>query len=264
MEKMTDDRALEITHLHYRAGETNILNGISFTVRPGWYTAIIGPNGAGKTTLMKCINRILHHWHGDIEIYGHSLRHFSQKELAKMLSYVPQVQETTFAFTVREFLLMSRFPYLSPFTPASREDHEAVAAALATTGMSDFSSRTLGTLSSGERQKVYIAAALAQDTPMLLLDEPVTFLDPRYQAQVNHLLQELHTKHDRTIVTVSHDINAALRYADAILALKGGEVVFHGPPAELTAQGMLQKVFDTAFTFVQHPHSGTPVVMPEP
>lgn len=208
---MSGQPALHVTDLHYAVGATRILHGISFSVRAGQYTAIIGPNGAGKTTLLKCINRIAAHWRGSIELYGQSLHHFSQKQLAKTLSYVPQLQETTFAFTVREFLLMSRFPYLSPFTPASRQDHQAVDSALDTTGMTDFSARTLGTLSSGERQKVYIAAALAQDTPVLLLDEPVTFLDPRYQAQVNRLLQHLHQECGRTVITVSHDINGALQ-----------------------------------------------------
>ena len=254
---------IDVSGLTFETAGTTILHNVSFSVLEGEYLSILGPNGAGKTTLLKCINRILEATSGIVRIAGKPLEDYSQRQLARVLGYVPQFREGALPYRVREFLLMSRFPYMNPFSPPSRHDHRAVDKALETTHLADMAERDMATLSGGEIQKVLIAAALTQETPVLLLDEPITFLDPRYQTEINRLLRTLNTAYDVTVIAVSHDINSAVLSSDRILALKTGEVVFHGGVDEVTNADTLRLIFDTSFTFARHPVAGVPVVVPE-
>jgi iron complex transport system ATP-binding protein len=165
-------------------------------------------------------------------------------------------------FTVEQFVLMGRYPYLSPFSPVSKKDREVVYRSMEQTGTSQFADRRLGTLSSGERQKVYIAAALAQGAEILLLDEPTTFLDYRHQAEIRMLLSQINRTSSATVVTVTHDVNHAVLESDRILALREGQVAFCGPPGEIMKQDILQQVYGTAFLLVDHPDVPLPVIVP--
>ncbi|MBC8206084.1 MAG: ABC transporter ATP-binding protein [Kiritimatiellaeota bacterium] len=229
-----------------KLGGVSILKGISFSVAEGEYISIIGPNGAGKTTLMRCLLG-MYVYEGSVRIDGTECSQANSRELAKTISYVPQTHDMEFPLTVRDFVMMGRYPYLSPLAPAQKRDIEAVEKALEVTGTGSFRDRLLRTLSGGERQKVYIAAALAQETPVMLLDEPATFLDWKHQADVMQLLKKINRECGATIVAVNHDLNSAAHWSDRIIALKEGAVLLDGPPAEIIQPGPLKELFETTF-----------------
>jgi iron complex transport system ATP-binding protein len=252
---------IAIRDFSFRVGEKPILRGVSFSVRSGEYLSIIGPNGAGKTTLLRCLDRILTGGSGRIEVFGRPLGDFTQKELARRLGYVPQADGRVFPFTVEQFVLMGRYPYLSPFSSIRREDREAVRDALQMTGTRQFQDRLLDTLSGGERQKVFIAAALAQGADVLLLDEPTTFLDYRHQAEIRELLARVNHS-GTTIVAVTHDVNRAVLDSDRIVALREGSVAFCGRPEDVMQPSVLGRIYGTEFLLVEHPHAALPMIVP--
>jgi iron complex transport system ATP-binding protein len=254
---------IEIDNYSYSIGDNMILRDVSFEVAEGEYLSIIGPNGAGKTTLLKCIDRIYRGGRGAIRILGKPLESYSQKELARLISYVPQADERLFPFTAREFVLMGRYPHLSPFSSVRPEDLEEVDRVMELTSTRGFAHRNVRTLSGGERQKVFIAAALAQGAKVLLLDEPTTFLDPRHERDVMHILARLNRDEGITVVSVTHDINSAVLSGDRILALKQGTVLFSGRSSELMDNLVLNRIFDREFLLAPHPESGHPVILPE-
>ena len=178
------------------------------------------------------------------------------------MSYVPQADTQAVPFTVEQFVLMGRYPYLSPFSPVGRADREAVREAMALTGTAAFADRLLGTLSGGERQKVYIAAALAQGAPIMLLDEPTTFLDYHHQDEIRELLARTAATTGRTTVSVTHDVNRAALESDRIVALRDGRVVFDGRPEEIMRPDVLQRIYATPFLLVAHPETGLPMIVP--
>jgi iron complex transport system ATP-binding protein len=254
---------VRIRDFSYRLGGKEVLRDVSFDVARGDYLAIVGPNGAGKTTLLKCLVRILRGGRGTIELGGRPLAAYRQKELARLLGYVPQADGRLAPFTVEQFALLGRYPYLSPFTPIGREDRRAVRAALDETGTAAFADRPLGTLSGGERQKVYIAAALAQGADALLLDEPTTFLDYRHQLEIRRLLLRLNRRGGTTIVVVTHDLGAAALDCRRIAALRDGVLEFIGTPSEIMRPEVLGRIYATPLLLVDHPLRGTPVVVPQ-
>ena len=260
---MSSSPIIEVRELSFRIGDSMILRDVSFTVARGDYISIIGPNGAGKSTLVKCLNRILRPCAGEIRIDGVEVAALSQRELARQVSYVPQFRQKAFGFTVEEFVAMGRYAYWRPFTAHTETDREAVGRALGQTHTDHLAERTVSTLSGGELQKVHIAAALAQEAPIMLLDEPSTFLDPRYQNEVNRLLRRLNREGGVTIISVSHDINSAVLNSDRVVALKNGTVAACGTVAETMTPETLRNIFDTTFIFVEHPLAKVPVVLPE-
>jgi iron complex transport system ATP-binding protein len=252
---------IAVRDFSFRVGEKQILRGVSFSVRSGEYLSIIGPNGAGKTTLLRCLDRILTGGSGEIEVFGRPLGDFTQKELARRLGYVPQADGRVLPFTVEQFVLMGRYPYLSPFSSIRREDREAVRDALQVTGTEQFHDRLLDTLSGGERQKVYIAAAIAQGADVLLLDEPTTFLDYRHQAEIRELLAWVN-RSGTTIVAVTHDVNRAVLDSDRIVALREGAVAFCGRPEEVMQPSVLEGIYGTEFLLVGHPRAALSMIVP--
>jgi len=258
-----DSVILEVDSFCFATGGKEILRDISFRVRRGAYVSIVGPNGAGKTTLLKCISRIYRGGRGTIRVRGRRLEDYRQQDLARQLSYVPQADGRHAPFTVREFVLMGRYPYLSPFSPPAPRDLEAVAAALETTGTGGFAERYLSTLSGGERQKVYIAAALAQETDVLLLDEPTTFLDPKHESDIYRLLAGINRSRGATIISVTHDINSAVVTSRTVLALKDGTVAYDGPAEGFMREDVLCAIYEKPFELMTHPGSGRTIVAPE-
>ena len=165
-----------------------------------------------------------------------------------------------YPFTAYEFVLMGRYPYFSPFSPPKQEDHQAVEAAISITDTVDFAHRYLSTLSGGERQKVFIAAALAQGAKIVILDEPTTYLDPKHQEDVHRLLMRINREEEITIITATHDINNALLASHRILALKKGSINFLGSVEELIDNNVLPQIYDKSFIFLRHPHTGQSIV----
>ncbi len=258
-----ENTIIEIVRFSFSISNKAILKDISLNVKEGEYISIVGPNGAGKTTLLKCLDRIHKGGSGDIRIAGKPLDKYSQKELARKLSYVPQADGRISPFTVYEFVMMGRYPHLSPFYSPGQEDKDAVHDALAMTGISEFAERFLSTLSGGERQKVFIAAALAQGAKVLLLDEPTTFLDPKHEADVHRLLARANRECGVTVVSVTHDINSAVLTSRRVLALKDGAVAFCGCADKFMNNEILQKIYEKSFLFVKHPRTGKTIVAPE-
>lgn len=253
---------IRVERFSFRVGGKQILREVSFSVRRGQHVAIVGPNGAGKTTLIKCLDRLLTGGTGRIEICGRPLAQYRGRELARRISYVPQADGRVSPFTVEQFVLMGRYPYLSPFSPVSKEDRHAVRQSMELTGTLEFADRLLDTLSGGERQKVYIAAALAQGAEILLLDEPTTFLDYRHEAEIRGLLSRLNRLSGVTVVAVTHDVNHAALESDQIVALREGAVIFCGAAEQIMKPEVLRRIYGAEFLLVDHPQARLPVIVP--
>jgi iron complex transport system ATP-binding protein len=262
MKTMTQE-SIAIKNYSFSVGDKIILWDVSLGIHEGEFLSIIGPNGAGKSTLIKCLIRINTGGKGEIIIDGKPLSSYSQKELARMLGYVPQTDGRSLPFSVREFVMMGRYPYLSPFTPIRHEDEQAVQDAMALTGTDHLAGRVMNTLSGGERQNVLIAAALAQGTKILLLDEPTTFLDPKHVSAVHIILKRINGECGITIVMVTHDINAAALLSDRIAILKEGRVAFEGFPGQVMKNSVLSNIYDKPFLFVTHPVTGQQLIIHE-
>lgn len=240
------NESIQIDDLHVSLSGKEILRGVTLSINAGEYASIIGPNGAGKTTLIRSLLG-MYPYQGRIRIGGQECATSAPKELAKTISYVPQTHDLEFPLPVFDFVMMGRYPYLSPLVPAQKKDIIAVEKAMDVTGILPFRDRQLRTLSGGERQKVYIAAALAQECPIMLLDEPATFLDWKHQAEIMQLLRKINTECGATIIAVNHDLNSAAHWSDRIIALKDGRLLLDGPPAELIQPEPLQQLFETVF-----------------
>jgi iron complex transport system ATP-binding protein len=253
--------AIEVRDLSFSISEKNVLDAVSFTAKKGELISIIGPNGAGKTTLMRIIDGLLQPSSGTVLINGDTARSLSRRELARRLSYVPQILSLEHEFTVNEFVQMGRYAHLDRWGTSRDEDHEVVRQALELTDSTQFAERLLSTLSGGERQRTLIAAALAQGGEILLLDEPTTFLDYRHQVQIVDLLSHLHEVTGLTILTVTHNLNLTVAAADSILALRAGRVIVQGPPSKILDHEILRSIYDTRFELVSRPDSDLPLVV---
>ena len=253
--------ALEVRDLSLDLGGTKILRNVSFDIPQGAFRSIVGPNGAGKTTLLRCVMGVVDDWSGYVFVDGRPVGSHRRKDLARLVSYVPQSDEMVFPFTGRELVMMGRYPHLSPFTPPSRTDLEVVERTLEATGTVSLADRDMKTLSGGERQKILIAGALAQEAGIMLLDEPTTFLDPRHTDEILSILTDLNES-GVTVVMVTHDINNAVHYADSVTALVAGSVAFNGSSEDLMNNEVLESVYGKEFTQVMHPVSGKMMVLP--
>jgi len=254
---------IEIENLSLNIGEKRILDSVSLQIFKGDYLSIIGPNGAGKTSLLKCIMRIAPGIQGTIRVQGIPISKLNQKKLARMISYVPQANGRIFPFTVEEFVMLGRYPYVNLMTSFTAHDRAAVQQALEITGLTAYASRLMTTLSGGERQIAFIAAALAQEAPIMLLDEPTTFLDPKHEAEINSILTRLNRDLGMTIVTVTHDINMAVLQGQRVVILKQGKIVYVGEASRIMTNEVLAPAFDKPFMFIPHPLTGQPIIAPE-
>jgi len=254
--------AILVEGLCVRFGEAEILREVDFEVDGGGFVAVIGPNGAGKSTLLRCIDGILEPSAGRIAIGGRALTSYSRRDLARTVSYVPQPEAGSLEYTVRAFVEMGRFPYLTAWAALTEADQAAVTEAMNLTEVAGFADRTMSSLSGGERQRASIAAALARGGSILLLDEPTSFLDYRHQVQILDLLDRLHREKGLTVVAVTHDLNSTVAFADSVLALKDGRVERIGPPADLLDRQVLAEIFDADFRLVAGGHRGLPLVLP--
>ena len=232
----------------YRSQEA-ILKEISFEVNPGIFLAVAGPNGAGKTTLLNLLCGLLSAKAGSINIDTAPIETYSVRELAQKIAVVRQEFVPVFDFTVAQVVSMSRTPYLGTFGFESHTDKKFINEALEMTDTIRFSSRPLVELSGGERQRVFIARALAQNTPILLLDEPTAFLDLKHQVGIYDLLKAMQIEKGKTIVAVTHDINLAAQYADAILLLGADSTYQYGLAKDVFSPGQIKEIFGvTGFT----------------
>jgi iron complex transport system ATP-binding protein len=254
---------LTVRDVSLQRQDREVLRAVSMDLKHGERLALVGPNGAGKTTLLKCLNRILTGWSGSITLAGKALASYRHRELARWMAYVPQGAAQTAPFSVETFVTMGRYAYQGPLARPNQQDRRAVDAALDLTDTAFLQDRPLHRLSGGEYQRVLLAAALAQEAQILLLDEPTAFLDPRHEAAFCAVLARVHQERDLTMITVTHDLNRAVLMHDHLVALKEGQVVFSGPPASFMTPSTLQDVYENRFLLTSHPATGHPMVLPE-
>lgn len=221
-----------------------VLRGVSLDVFPGELVGILGPNGSGKSTLIQLLSGVLEPQRGEVRLFGQLLSELSARQVAQRVAVVPQDTHVEFPFSVLEVVLMGRAPYLAGFSFEGEDDLAAAERAMERTGVTHLAHRTVQELSGGERQRVLLARALAQDTPLLLLDEPGAFLDLRHVVEIYDLLRDLLAE-GKSIVTVLHDLNLAALYCDRVVLLRQGEVYLAGPPGEVITYRAITEVYDT-------------------
>ncbi|MDN4620282.1 ABC transporter ATP-binding protein [Paenibacillus sp. PsM32] len=239
-----------------------IVQDLSVQIPQGQITALVGANGSGKSTILKTMARIMQPKSGAVLLDGKSIHKQSTREIAKQLAILPQNPTAPEGLTVTELVSYGRFPYQKGFGSMKAEDKAMVEWAIEATGMVDFYDRPIDQLSGGQRQRAWIAMALAQDTEILFLDEPTTFLDMAHQLEVLQLLEKLNADSQRTIVMVVHDLNHASRYAHHMIAIKNGKAVAEGTPVEVVSCDVLRNVFGIEADIVTDPRSGVPLCLP--
>lgn len=259
---MSDNRnRLEVSQLTTGYPGRKILDDITVEIPDGSITALIGANGCGKSTLLKTIARFIEPTSGSIILDGKAIAEYKRKELAQELAVLPQSPVAPEGLSVRELVRFGRHPHRGLLKKAGSDDEKIIDEALMQAGMLELADRDLEELSGGQRQRAWIAMALAQQTDVLLLDEPTTYLDITHQNEVLRLLQRLNRKQGRTIVMVLHDLNQATRFADNIVALANGGVVAAGAPEKVMTVENIKKVFDLECVVIEHPLDGTPLCL---
>lgn len=249
---------LNAVHFTYPSGFG--LARIDLFIERGERVAILGPNGAGKSTLLKLMVGLLHPGEGEISFEGDTLGRMSRAELARAIAMVPQELLLPYALTAREVVLLGRTPYLHRYRRPTREDLEAVQAAMVATDLLSSAGRPYNELSGGERQRVILAMALAQQPRLLLLDEPTRSLDLSHQLRILSLIRGLNVRHGLTVVSSMHDLNLSSLYFDRLLLLSSGRIVADGPPDQVIRPDMIQEAFGVPVLVTRHPRCGIPWV----
>jgi iron complex transport system ATP-binding protein len=240
----------------------DVISGLDLEIPPGRVTAIVGANGCGKSTLLRALARLLRPRTGAVLLDGRAISALPSRQVAQRLGLLPQSPVAPEGLTVEDLVARGRHPHQGLFRQWSTADEAAVQEALRTTGTAGLRDRPLDALSGGQRQRAWIAMALAQQTELLLLDEPTTFLDLAHQLDVLDLLDGLVAERGRTVVMVLHDLNQACRYADLLVALRDGRVHTAGPPGEVVDAAFVQEVFGLEARVVEDPVAGTPMCIP--
>lgn len=256
---MTSTLAAEAIRVGYH-GRT-VIDRLDLTVPTGAFTAIVGPNACGKSTLLRALGRMLHPEAGRVVLDGKAVGDMRGKEFARRVGLLPQSPVTPEAITVGDLVARGRYPHQSLLRQWSEDDERIVADALVEVGMRDLAGRMVDELSGGQRQRVWIAMALAQETGILLLDEPTTFLDIAHQIDVLELCASL-TRRGRTVVAVLHDLNLAARYADRMVAMHEGAVIAQGTAAEVVTPEVLAAAYSLDAIVLDDPETGRPLVVP--
>ena len=259
---MTASHQLSAEGVTLGYGDRTIIDALDLDIAPGRITTIVGANGCGKSTLLRSLARLLSPSAGQIVLDGKSVHSRPTKEVARVLGLLPQAPVAPEGIAVADLVGRGRHPHQKVLARWSARDYEAVADALAATDTSELADRAVDELSGGQRQRVWIAMALAQETDILLLDEPTTFLDVAHQVEVLDLLTDLSVSRGTTIVMVLHDLNLAARYSDELVAMKGGAVHAVGTPHEVVTTELVQQVFGLSNQITIDPVSGKPMVTP--
>jgi len=259
---MTAARSLSAEGLTLGYADRTIVDDLDLVLPPGRITAIVGANGCGKSTLLRALARLLPPRAGRVLLDGKALHERPSKEVARILGLLPQSPLAPEGIAVADLVGRGRHPHQRALARWSARDYEVVSEALAATGITDLADRSIDELSGGQRQRAWIAMALAQETDILLLDEPTTFLDVAHQIEVLDLLTDLNHERGTTTVMVLHDMNLAARYADHIVALRDGRVVAAGTPNDVMTAEMIAEVFGLDALVVPDPVSGAPLILP--
>ena len=259
---MTTEHRLTVEDLSLSYGDRTVIDHLDLSVPAGKVTVIVGPNACGKSTLLRSLSRLLAPRTGRVVLDGKDVHRVPARQLARTLGLLPQSPIAPEGITVADLVGRGRHPHQGMFSRWNAEDDDAVAAALDATATAELAERSVDELSGGQRQRVWIAMALAQQTDLLLLDEPTTFLDVSHQIEVLDLLTDLHRTRGTTIVMVLHDLNLAARYTDHLVALSAGRLHAAGPPAHVLTEETVRAVFGLENQVVTDPTSGKPLVLP--
>jgi iron complex transport system ATP-binding protein len=253
---------LAAEHLRLAYDQREVIGGLSLAIPAGAITAIVGANACGKSTLLRGLARLLKPSGGAVHLAGADIQRLSTKDVATRMAILPQSPTAPEGITAGDLVARGRYPHQTWLRQWSAADEEAVAAAMAATETLDLAARPVDELSGGQRQRVWIALALAQDCPILLLDEPTTFLDLAHQVEVLDLLADLNRRDGRTIVLVLHDLNQACRYSHHVVAMRDGAIVAEGRPDDVVTAPLVEQVFGLRCQVLPDPVSHTPMVIP--
>ncbi len=252
---------LAVHQLSCGYGRRAVLNGVSFTLKPGELTAILGPNGCGKTTLLKTLARLLPPLAGAVTLDCHSLAALGRRAIAQRVAFAPQVLAPDWPFTVNEYVALGRIPHAGWWRPLTPADQAVIAQCITRFGLTTLADTRVTELSGGEWQRVRLAKALAQEPQVLLLDEPTAHLDPRYQFDLLSLVRELIAERGLSVAVTLHDLNLVGPWADRVLLLANGGVIADGSPAEVLTADKLSQAYSATFAVAPHPLTGTPAVV---
>ena len=243
-------------------GKKTIAESLSVAIPDGHFTAIIGPNGCGKSTLLRTLSRLMTPTHGQVYLDGEQIQRYASKEVAKRIGLLAQNATTPGDITVQELVARGRYPHQPLFTRWRQEDEQAVTRAMQATRITDLAGQNVDTLSGGQRQRAWIAMVLAQETAIMLLDEPTTWLDISHQIELLELLSELNREKGYTLAAVLHDLNQACRYATHLIALREGKIVAEGAPKEIVTAELIERIYGMKCVIIDDPVAGTPLVVP--
>ncbi|MCM8900946.1 ABC transporter ATP-binding protein [Caldicoprobacter algeriensis] len=252
---------LKVERLRFAYGAVEVLKGIDLSIERNMVLGIIGANGSGKTTLLKNISGYLRPVYGSVSILGKNIMDYGIKERARYIGYVPQDGMYNLEFTCYDIVMMGRMPYLRRFQTETKQDRDIVKECMEATNTWYLKDRSIRHLSGGERQRVYIARALAQRPKILLMDEPVSHLDIKYQIEILSLVRGLAST-GLLVIVVLHDINLASEFCDEILIMKEGQMIACGPPAEVLTRDNMISAFSVDASIIENPVSGKPYVIP--
>ncbi len=243
-------------------GDFRVADGLNVAIPDGKFTAIIGPNGCGKSTLLRTLSRLMKPLGGQVRLDGQAIQHFSTKEVARRIGLLAQNASAPGDITVAELVARGRYPHQPLFTRWRDEDERAVQKAMAATGVTALADQSVDTLSGGQRQRAWIAMVLAQETSILLLDEPTTWLDISHQIDLLELLCTLNREQGYTLAAVLHDLNQACRYANHLIALRDGKIIAEGAPSEIVDAALIEAIYGLRCMIIEDPVAGTPLVVP--
>lgn len=249
----------EVKSLHAGYDGKTIIENLTVNLKKGAITTIIGENGCGKSTLLKTLGRILHPMSGEVYVQGKNVHRTDTREIARIIGLLPQSPKAPSGLSVEEVVEYGRFPHKHKNSKLTPEDRKVIDSALEKTNLLELRTRSINNLSGGQRQRVWIAMVLAQQTDIILLDEPTTYLDMAYQLEVLNLVKSLNREQNVTVIMVLHDINLASRFSDELIMMRSGRIIAQGPPAETMIPENLKKVFDVDATLITLPGSSTPV-----
>ncbi|MEW5810322.1 MAG: ABC transporter ATP-binding protein [Actinomycetota bacterium] len=258
----TTDSRLRTENLSLGYSDTAIVTDLTVAVPDGRITVIVGPNACGKSTLLRGLARLLRPTAGRVVLDGADISSLHTKEVARRVGLLPQTSVAPEGITVADLVARGRFPHQKLLRQWSSDDEDAVTEAMTLTGVSELADRLVDELSGGQRQRVWVAMVLAQQTPLLLLDEPTTYLDIAHQVELLDLFAMLNRSHGHTVVAVLHDLNHASRYADEIVVMKDGRIVGQGEPRTVVTAELIADVYGLPCQIIDDPQTGTPLIVP--
>ncbi|OAT18291.1 ferric enterobactin transport ATP-binding protein [Buttiauxella gaviniae ATCC 51604] len=262
MSQISTPSRLQGEKLRLGYGNHVVADGLTVAIPDGKFTAIIGPNGCGKSTLLRTLSRLMKPMHGQVWLDGNEIHRFATKEVARRVGLLAQNSTAPGDISVAELVARGRYPHQPMFSRWREEDSQAVERALKATNIEDLADQPVDTLSGGQRQRAWIAMVLAQETSILLLDEPTTWLDISHQIDLLELLRDLNQKQGYTLAAVLHDLNQACRYATHLIALRDGKIIAEGAPTEIVTPELIEAIYGLRCMIIEDPVAHTPLVVP--